>query len=144
TVIAGPTQKLRLLAMWICSYFLVFGEVWEHHYVMLLPAVILLILFDARLRPLAITAGILLALPTPLFLFAQGSPALDYRVVDPQTFWESSEIYIHHLSKLIPTLFLFGGLLTAVVQGDRADAKANIKDRIREYRAVFAFSSRQG
>ncbi len=61
TVIAGPTQKLRLLAMWICSYFLVFGEVWEHHYVMLLPAVILLILFDARLRPLAITAGILLA-----------------------------------------------------------------------------------
>jgi hypothetical protein len=144
TVVAAPSQKLRLLAMWICAYFLVFAEVWEHHYVMLLPAVILLILFDPRMRPLAITAGILLALPTPLYLFSHGSPPLDYRVVDPQIFWDAPEIYIYHLTKLAPTLFLFGGLIMAVVQGDRADVKANIKERLSEYRAVFALGSHQG
>jgi hypothetical protein len=144
TVAAGPTQKLRLLAMWICAYFLIFAEVWEHHYVMLLPAIVLLILFDARVRPLAITAGILLALPTPLYLFSHGSPPLDYSVVDPQLFWDSTEIYLYHLTKVAPTLFLFGGLLMAVFQGDRADVKANIKERVREYRAVFALGSRHG
>jgi hypothetical protein len=144
TVVAGPTQKLRLLAMWTCAYFLVFGEVWEHHYVMLLPAVVLLVLFDARIRPLAITAGVILALPTPLFLFSQGSPELNYQVVDPQLFWDSTEVYIQHLAKLAPTLFLFGGLVTAVVQGDRADVKENLKERFAEYRGVLTLGPHQG
>ena len=141
TLIASPTQKLRLLAIWLCSYFFIFGEVWEHHYVMLLPVIVLLILFDPRIRPLALTSGLLLALPTPLYLFSQGSPPLDYTVIDPQLYWDQSEIYLQHLSKVGPALFLFGGLLTAVVQGDREDAKENLRERLWEYRSFLASSA---
>jgi hypothetical protein len=47
------------------------------------------------------------------------------------------------LSKLAPTIFLFSGLVTAVVQGDRADARDNLRQRVVEYRSVFAPRSRQ-
>ena len=67
----------------------------------------------------------------------------DYTVVDPQLFWEPSEIYLHHLAKLGPTLFLFSGLITAIVQGDRADVRSNLRERVWEYRSVFAPRSRQ-
>nr|ART36871.1 D182 [uncultured bacterium] len=137
TLLAGPAQKLRLLALWICAYFLVFAEVWEHHYVMLLPAVMLLVLFDVRLRPLALAAGIMLALPTPYLLFSHGSPPLDYTVVDPQIFWSSTEVYLQHLSKLLPTMLLFSCLVTAIVQGEGASIRRNIEERRREYGAVY-------
>jgi len=143
TLLAGPSQKLRLLAMWICAYFFVFAEVWEHHYVMLLPAVMLVILYDARLRPLAFVCGIMLALPTPYALFAAGSPPLDYTVVDPQLFWSSAEVAVHHLSKLLPAFLLFAGLVLAIVHGESASLRRNLQERLDEYRGAYDATGRR-
>jgi hypothetical protein len=117
TLLARSRQTPVLIALWLCAYFLVFDEVWEHHYVMLLPALVLLVLCEPRLRPLSLAVFVGLALPTPYALFQAGpSPPVDFEVVDPQTFWSGAEVYVYHLSKVLPVLVLWTALCVQLVR----------------------------
>jgi len=87
------------ICLWTLAFFLVFKDVWEYHYVMLLPVVFLLALGGAPRAPLVL--GTLLSLPTPFALYAplvgESSPAT----------WPLGLGLLHYGSKAIPTLLLF-------------------------------------
>lgn len=91
----GRRMPLDLqMSLWLLAFFLTFKDIWEYHYVMLLPVVSALGL--AYRSRLALWMGVLLALPTPFALLARpdGSLGMGANV-------------IHHACKALPTLALF-------------------------------------
>jgi hypothetical protein len=100
-----PPQLAGLLALWLTAFFLVSPQVWEHHYVMLLPALVL----AYWQRPGWSTAAfwLLFALPTP-FGFTALQPMIaanhDLRAfaIEP-----ASLLILQHASKAVPALLFF-------------------------------------
>jgi len=79
------------LSLWMCTYFLAYIRVWEHHYVMILP--ILVLLFFSTESKFVLAMFVLLALPTPFFLYSTG--------------WSLAQNLLHHLFKLVPIAMLY-------------------------------------
>lgn len=65
TFLARKADPLALFAIWVSAFFLAYGVVWEFHYVMLLPALVLLVAFRPAARAWALVVFALLAVPTP-------------------------------------------------------------------------------
>jgi hypothetical protein len=103
TLVRGRRSPINLqIALWILAFFLVFKDIWEYHYVMLLPVVTAIGLGTGS--RLLLWMGLLLALPTPYVLFAQdGSLSLGADI-------------LHHASKAVPTFVLFGWVLLRTVR----------------------------
>lgn len=94
------------LALWLCVFFLVSPQVWEHHYVMLLPALAGLYLW--RRSRWVIIIWLLLAVPTPFgFIGLQPAIAANHalRAGALTPWWQP---LLQHASKAIPALMLFG------------------------------------
>jgi hypothetical protein len=85
------------VALWVLAFFLVFKDVWEYHYVMLLPVVTALGLGLASRFPLWI--GLALALPTPYVLFGTDG-----------TLPVAGDL-LQHASKAVPAILLFAWLV---------------------------------
>lgn len=61
--------QLLQIGFWMLAFFLIFKDVWEYHYVMLLPVVTAIgLAYGSRLM---LWMGLLLALPTPYALFVR-------------------------------------------------------------------------
>ena len=109
-----------LLSLWLAAYFLASPQVWEHHYIMLLPAVVV----AYRARPGWALAGLwlLLALPTP-FGFIGLQPIIaanrDLRAFALQPAWQP---LIQHAAKALPTLALFGYWVRQVLGANSSEA----------------------
>ncbi|RLC47491.1 MAG: hypothetical protein DRH70_03255 [Candidatus Coatesbacteria bacterium] len=87
-------RKVRFvdgLSLWMCTYFLAYIRVWEHHYVMIVP--ILVLLFYSTRSKFVLAMFVLLALPTPFFLYGSS--------------WSLAQNLIHHLFKLVPIAMLY-------------------------------------
>jgi len=132
TLLPGKLNVIENLALWMSVYFLIYKHVWEHHYVMLLPALVLLYVqmgdsHDlASLRPsspqgrgapgrdlrrgLLLGIYVLLALPTPFYFFNR--PGTE-GIYDPSLYWSRLEDFLHHLSKPLPVGLLYGYLVYA-------------------------------
>jgi hypothetical protein len=91
----------------LCLHFVIYPEVWEHHYSLLLPVLALVIARrDALARPL-IALALLIDLPTPYFVLeriARGSAGYDSRSFDPEGAWPALGIAIYHAWKVVPVL----------------------------------------
>ena len=101
-------KKVRFvdgLSLWICTYFLAYIRVWEHHYVMILP--VLVLLFFSTESKFVLAMFVLLALPTPFFLFS-GS-------------WSLAQCLIHHIFKLVPVAMLYGFTAKTIIARRRGD-----------------------
>ncbi|MBN1879363.1 DUF2029 domain-containing protein [bacterium] len=61
------THSVRLLTIWVCIYFLAYTHVWQHHLVLLLPAMILSWLYSGRIRYVFI--WLLATIPSSFYLF---------------------------------------------------------------------------
>ncbi len=102
---AVPLPLVPLLSLWLVAFFLVSPQVWEHHYVMLLPVLVV----AYRRHPGWIIAGLwlLLAVPTP-FGFTALQPAIaanhDLRGFLLSPAWQ---FLLQHASKAVPTALLF-------------------------------------
>lgn len=99
-----------LLSLWLAVYFLISPQIWEHHYVMLLPALVLA-LSEAWPRPRAalIVFGLwlCLALPTPFGftgLQAQIAANHDLRSFLIEPVWRP---LLQHASKAVPAVLFF-------------------------------------
>jgi hypothetical protein len=93
-----PFDFLESLGMWTMLYFFVFREVWEYHYVLLVP---LLVLFYARTR--ARTLWIIYALaamPTAFVLY-------DVAGDNPESSWTAFQHVLNHGFKVVPLVWLF-------------------------------------
>lgn len=103
-------EPLSLFSLWLTTYFLVYKDVWEHHYVFLLPVLVLLQLRHASLKLLFIFT--LLAIPTPYFLL-DVAPGV-HGNIDPERVWSLFVSLFYRSFKLVPTLVLWLWLLDRV------------------------------
>lgn len=98
TIIRGSSNPVRLLSIWICTFYLSYRYVWEHHYIIILPLVVLLwVHFHSKA---ALVAWALVALPTPFALF--NIPGVSM----PQSQWTWQQDFLMH-SKVLPVLGLW-------------------------------------
>ena len=91
------------ISLWTITFFLIYKDVWEHHYVFLLPIVIFLYIRYEEKNLIFIY--ILLAIPTPFILF-DVKPGV-YGPIDPERSWTILQSIVHRSTKLIPTLMLY-------------------------------------
>lgn len=99
-------DALPLLALWMCTFFLVYKDVWEHHYVFLQPVLVALYAHSGSPKFLWIFA--LIALPTPFVLF-DIEPGV-YGPIDPERTWGPVTSLAYRSTKLIPLGYLWYGL----------------------------------
>ena len=99
-------DTLPLLALWMCTFFLVYKDVWEHHYVFLQPVLVGLYAHSSSPKLLWIFAFI--ALPTPFVLF-DIEPGV-YGPIDPERTWGLAVSIAYRSTKLIPLGYLWYGL----------------------------------
>ncbi len=99
-------DALPLLALWICTFFLVYKDVWEHHYVFLQPVLVALYAHSGNPKFLWIFAFI--ALPTPFVCFDL-EPGV-YGPIDPERTWGPGTSIAYRSTKLIPVGYLWCGL----------------------------------
>jgi hypothetical protein len=110
---------LALYAALSAAYLLLYKDVWEHHYVLLQPPLILLALASLRKDPGAPSARtwlppfVIAALPT-LFVFYD-LPALGYNE-DPQRYWLPAVSLLHHATKPLAPLWLLTALVLRSVR----------------------------
>jgi len=90
---------LNNIALWTLAFFLIFKDIWEYHYVMLLPIFVAYYLKTGSRFVLLVF--ILIALPTPFVLY--DVPGVE----NPQVYWSTPLSILHHSFKAIPTLALF-------------------------------------
>jgi hypothetical protein len=98
TFLNRQLRPVPVLAMWICCFYLTYRYVWEHHYVIILPLLILLQLQDRSRATLLVWA--LLALPTPFVFFNLAGVAM------PQSQWTWQQDLLVH-SKVLPVAGLW-------------------------------------
>jgi hypothetical protein len=96
------------------AYFLIYHHVWEHHYVMLLPVLVALLMQEQARGPgkgaLLWMLYALLALPTPFYAIdPQGQVAFlaAMRITPIRPLWQD---LWYHGSKALPALVLWGRL----------------------------------
>ncbi|MXW80268.1 MAG: DUF2029 domain-containing protein [Gemmatimonadetes bacterium] len=99
-------DALPLLALWMCTFFLVYKDVWEHHYVFLQPVIVALYAHSGSPKFLWIFA--LIAQPTPFVLF-DIEPGV-YGPIDPERTWGPVTSLAYRSTKLIPLGYLWYGL----------------------------------
>ena len=99
-------DTLPLLALWMCTFFLVYKDVWEHHYVFLQPVLVGLYARSGSAKLLWIFAFI--ALPTPFVCF--DIEAGVYGPIDPERTWGPIVSIAYRSTKLIPLGCLWYGL----------------------------------
>jgi len=103
------------LCLWMAAYFCVYHHVWEHHYVMLLPVLVVLSIRRESVWLWAIY--VLLALPTPFVLIdPQGRVAVmdAMRWTPIRPLWQD---LAYHASKALPALALYAGLAWQIGAG---------------------------
>jgi hypothetical protein len=99
TVRTGRIDPLSNITLWTLTFFLVFKDIWEYHYVMLLP---LFVGFYLRTRSkFLLVLFVLLAVPTPFFLY--DVPGSEH----PQAYWSTPLSIMHHSFKAVPTLLFY-------------------------------------
>ncbi len=114
----GDREWIGLYAGLACVYLLGYKDVWEHHYVMLLPALVLMALRRERLILWAPAAAII-CLPGLFRLY--DVPLLGYNE-DPQLYWRPAVSLLHHALKPIGPLWLLGGLCLRALPSARVAA----------------------
>ena len=103
----GESRMLRLYAGCSAAYLLAYKDVWEHHYVLLLPPLVLLAL--RRENPwLWLPPFLISALPGLFALY--DVPSIGYNE-DPQVYWRPATSLLHHGGKPLAPLWLMAGLL---------------------------------
>ncbi len=93
-----PFDLLESVALWTMVYFFVFREVWEYHYVLLLP---LFVLLYARTRARVLWYIYALAASPTLFIL------YDVPGRNPEAQWNALEHIVNHAFKVVPLVWLF-------------------------------------
>lgn len=111
----------RALLLWTCAYFLLYKEVWEHHYVMLLPVFAVLaasgaVFADKQFGLAVLVAFVLVAAPTPLMLLDAGSARGS---MDPDFRWGTGASLAWHGIKPLGAVILYAALARDMMRRER-------------------------
>lgn len=106
-----PKHPELHISLWITTFFLIYKDVWEHHYVFILPVITFLYLLHEK--KILLLIYLIIALPTPFILLDIQSG--QYGPIDPERSWKIFESVIHRSSKIIPILILWLWILRRMV-----------------------------
>ncbi len=109
TIMKKKIDPLGSIALWTLTFFLVFKDIWEYHYVMLLPFFVGYYLRTGSKYLLLLF--MLIAVPTPFFFYDIPS------ATDPQAYWSAPLIILHHSFKAIPTLLFYFWIVRREMKG---------------------------
>lgn len=99
TIRKRAIDPLNNITLWTLTFFLIFKDIWEYHYVMLIP---LFVGFYLQTRSkYLLVLFILVAVPTPFFLYNHPASA------HPQQYWSTPLSLLHHSFKSVPTLLFY-------------------------------------
>jgi hypothetical protein len=99
------------ITLWTLAFFITYKDIWESHYVMLLP-IVTAIGLSSRSR-FVLWMGILFAIPTPYVLLARPDRSLS-----------DGANWINHVVKPIPTIGLYAWALREMVRSGKASLTA--------------------
>jgi hypothetical protein len=115
-------DPLALFAIWLSVYFLIYA-VEEHHYVMYLPVLVLLVGLRPAHRWWALAAFALIALPAPYWLLNHvwntGPVPMNVLPVY-QDAWPRWGVILHHAMKPVPVLALWAYLVVSQLKSGAA------------------------
>ena len=115
TFLARRNDALALFAIWSSVLFLIY-PVWEHHYVMLLPALVLLVVQRPGLRAWTLLAFVFVAAPTPYWLMNNvwntGPAPPSGMLISPQEVWPAWGVILYHGVKAVPVFVFWAFLVT--------------------------------
>lgn len=109
----GARQEALCICLWATTFFLVYHDVWEHHYVMLLPVWVTLYR-RTRTRWVLLLYG-LVAIWTPYVLIDPQGVAAHHTPMRWTPLAPSWLDVAYHASKALPTLVLWGCLACQMV-----------------------------
>jgi hypothetical protein len=126
TFFARKPDPLALFAIWVSAFFLFYG-VWEFHYVMLLPVLVLLVVFRPSARPWALAVFVLVALPTPYWLLNNawntGPVPGGFYVLSVQDVWPVWGVILYHAVKPVPVVVLWTYLAVSLFRQGIVDLR---------------------
>jgi tetratricopeptide (TPR) repeat protein len=99
---ARHRDMLDHVSLWMCTFFVAFRFVWEHHLVMLLP--ILAVELMRNRRSMIILVWVLLAIPT---IFVLIDVELGGQYAEVQRYWTGGESLLYHSMKFVPLVWLY-------------------------------------
>ena len=99
---ARRADSVDLVSLWMCTYFLAFKFIWEHHLVMLLP--VLAVEYLRNDRRVVTLLWAILAAPTLFFLF---DVSLGPGYTEVQFYWTGATSALYHASKVLPLLVFY-------------------------------------
>jgi len=119
TFLPARPDVLALFGLWVATFFLVYTA-WEHHYVMLLPVLALLVALRPASRPLALLVFVMIALPSPYWLINAVSDATlpAGGLLSIQESWPVWGVIVHHMAKPLPVVALWAHLVYVQVRSD--------------------------
>jgi len=92
-------DPVEAFALWTILFFFVYKEVWEYHFVALIPVMVLL--YIATHNRFVLLSYLWLAIPTPVYFYDIPTAA------NPDLIWPVSTQIIHHGFKVVPLVLLF-------------------------------------
>lgn len=109
---------LPLLMLWLTSYFLLGPDVYEHHYVLLLPV----FAWAWLMRPSKVLVFLYLWLALPTVFVLVDLPGLPrQRFLEVENLWwrdgHHARIFVYHLWKITPAIALFAWIPRLFVSG---------------------------
>ncbi len=115
TILANRARFVECVCLWFTSFFLVYQDVWEHHFVMLLPVITFLYL--KRPGRFLWFAWFLIALPTAYGLFHDNfqsilDTGMPVNGVGATYFWN---VWFYTAIKPIGMLMLFGYCISVTI-----------------------------
>jgi len=114
-----PSTLLHL-CLWSGSYFLIYHHVWEHHYLLALP--VLVMLYRRNGSPVVLGLWALLAVWTPYILIDPQGVAAIHAPMRWTPLQPPIVDLLYHGSKAVPALVLWGYLVVAILRRGAGDA----------------------
>ena len=113
-VLFGGKDFTHNLAIMISSYFLTYRNVWEHHYVLMIPVMVLLAnKYHKHTKTIIFLAAIYVWLAMPSIFVFLDTPNSGLR--DPHVTWDKNTRITYHLFKVSAIIILYTWLvLTAI------------------------------
>ncbi len=126
TFLPKRPNVVALFAIWSAVFFLTYTQIWEQHYVMLLPALALLLALSPEHRALTVVVFVFVALPTPYWIFVKLYPLHgDVPFLASQEYaWPRWAGITYHASKIVPVFALWVRLCQCEIFRWRAEARA--------------------
>jgi hypothetical protein len=107
---------IMCVSLWISCFFLIYTDIWEHHYVLFIPVFVLILIIYNRIKVkssiILLISYLLISLPSLFivqFLFTEGAP-VEIDSLNPLF------VVLYHLQKPLGVILLYGWIVKSIIR----------------------------